>query len=67
MYIIPGGAGHANIYKNLKGKKLEQLTRDLNKKLSPEVDFGASVFPYGSSLLRFSCPFHSLRINFKGN
>ncbi len=48
MYLINGTAGHARIYKNTKGKGLEYFYRDLlNRKIPSNVDFGASVFPYG--------------------
>lgn len=50
LYLIPGTAGHAEIYKNAKEKKkMESLQKDsLGKTLSREVDFGASIFPKGS-------------------
>jgi hypothetical protein len=48
MYFIPGTAGHANIYKNAKGKKLEQFNSHFLNSIIPEqVDFGASIFPKG--------------------
>jgi hypothetical protein len=50
MYIIPGTSGHANIYKNARGEKLEHFKKDLMERLMPkEVDFGASIFPKGMS------------------
>lgn len=50
MYIIPGTSGHANIYKNMKGKKLDLLKEYLfSRALGSTVDFGASIFPYGKS------------------
>jgi hypothetical protein len=48
MYIINGTAGHAAIYKNVKGKGMERFEKDiLNRKVPTNVDFGASVFPGG--------------------
>jgi len=48
MYLINGTAGHARIYKNVKGKGLDMFYKDLlNRKVPSNVDFGASVFPYG--------------------
>jgi len=55
MYIIPGTSGHANIYKNGKGKKLDLMKEYLmNRTLTSAVDFGASIFPYGETQL--FCP-----------
>lgn len=49
MYIIPGTASPATIYKNAKGEGLEHFKKDLLGKLIPSgVDFGASIFPKGS-------------------
>jgi hypothetical protein len=48
MYIINGTAGHATIYKNVKGKGMEHFEKNiLNSKVPTNVDFGASVFPFG--------------------
>jgi len=48
MYIIPGTSGHAQIYTNTKGKRLENFTKFLvERTLSKDVDFGASLFPKG--------------------
>jgi hypothetical protein len=51
MYIIPGTSAHAQIYKNAKGKKLEDFKVVLGKMISNNVDFGASIFPKGQSIL----------------
>jgi hypothetical protein len=51
MYIIPGTSAHAQIYKNAKGKKLEDFKVVLGKMISNNVDFGASIFPKGQSYL----------------
>ncbi|KAK9315532.1 epoxide hydrolase [Lipomyces starkeyi] len=46
MYIIPGPAASANIYKASKGKGEVQITKDLFDKVIPkQVAFGASIFP----------------------
>ncbi|KUJ15802.1 alpha/beta-hydrolase [Mollisia scopiformis] len=45
MYLIPGHSGHAQIYKNTKGKKMEAQKETLSTPISSKVDFGASVFP----------------------
>jgi len=45
MYIIPGNSGHAQIYKNAKGEKLEAQISQLGNPVSSKVDFGVSVFP----------------------
>jgi hypothetical protein len=48
MYIINGTAGHAAIYKNVKGQGMEHFEKDiLRRKVPRNVDFGASVFPFG--------------------
>ncbi|CZR60538.1 related to hydrolases or acyltransferases (alpha/beta hydrolase superfamily) [Phialocephala subalpina] len=47
MYIIPGHSGHAQIYKNTKGKKMEVQKSMLSNPISAKVDFGASLFPKG--------------------
>jgi len=48
LYLINGTAGHARIYKNAKAEGLAEFFKDLlNKKVPNNVDFGASVFPYG--------------------
>ncbi|KAH8592777.1 Alpha/Beta hydrolase protein [Bisporella sp. PMI_857] len=47
LYIIPGTSGHANIYKNCKGKRLPLFKEYfLNRVITDQVDFGVSVFPY---------------------
>jgi hypothetical protein len=51
MYIIPGTSAHAQIYKNAKGKKLEDFKVVLGKMISNNIDFGASIFPKGQSIL----------------
>jgi pimeloyl-ACP methyl ester carboxylesterase len=49
LYLIPGTAGHVEIYKNAKDpKKLERLMKAIGGKvMGKEVDFGASIFPKG--------------------
>ena len=57
LYLIPGTAGHVEIYKNVKGKKGEAFESDFLSKIIPRnVDFGASIFPRGMSTFRFSIP-----------
>ena len=52
LYFVPGTSGHAQIYKNAKGKKLEEFKDDfLSKIISKNVDFGASIFPKGQFIL----------------
>ncbi len=46
MYVIPGSAGHAEIYKAMKGGTFKQ---DLFDRIIPsQVPFGASIFPKGA-------------------
>lgn len=47
MYIIPGTAGHSQIYQNLKGEKGKELEKRFSTPIPATVDFGASVFPKG--------------------
>ncbi|KAL5321955.1 hypothetical protein ACEPPN_009920 [Leptodophora sp. 'Broadleaf-Isolate-01'] len=46
LYLIPGTAGHASIYKNAKSPNLmAKLTPYFTTPLPKNVDFGASIFP----------------------
>ncbi|CZS87900.1 hypothetical protein WAI453_000285 [Rhynchosporium graminicola] len=46
LYLIPGTAGHASIYKNGKAKsQLAKVTSIISTPLPKTVDFGASIFP----------------------
>ncbi|KAH6674276.1 alpha beta-hydrolase [Halenospora varia] len=46
LYLIAGNSGHACIYTNFKGEKLKMFNDYLlNKRISKNVDFGASIFP----------------------
>jgi hypothetical protein len=49
LYLIPGTAGHAEIYKNAKDpQKLANLSKGLlDRAIGKEVDFGVSIFPKG--------------------
>lgn len=52
LYLISGTAGHATIYTNVKGEKVNALKSEVSRPLPSEVDFGASVFPKGLFPLR---------------
>ncbi|OJJ43165.1 hypothetical protein ASPZODRAFT_136724 [Penicilliopsis zonata CBS 506.65] len=43
MYLIPGTAGHALIYTNMRDDRVKEYAANLH--LSPDVDFGVSCFP----------------------
>jgi pimeloyl-ACP methyl ester carboxylesterase len=49
LYLIPGTAGHAQIYKNAKEEKMFQsFEKDLTSRIiTKDVDFGYSMFPKG--------------------
>lgn len=51
LYLIPGTAGHAEIYKNAKDpEKLDRFKKEFTDKvMGKDVDFGASIFPKGMS------------------
>ena len=53
LYLIPGTAGHAEIYKNAKDpKKMERLQKEIGGKvMGKEVDFGVSIFPKGKLVM----------------
>ena len=53
LYLIPGTAGHAEIYKMAKDpEKMEKFNKGLlAKPLGKGVDFGVSVFPRGMHFL----------------
>lgn len=50
LYLIPGTAGHAEIYKNPKDPKKQKNFQKqfLSNVVGREVDFGVSVFPKGA-------------------
>ncbi|KAL2071708.1 hypothetical protein VTL71DRAFT_12943 [Oculimacula yallundae] len=46
LYLIPGTAGHASIYRNGKAPELRaRMTSFFSTPLSKSIDFGASIFP----------------------
>jgi pimeloyl-ACP methyl ester carboxylesterase len=48
LYLIPGTAGHAEIYKNAKDpEKLAKFKEFTDKVMGKDVDFGVSNFPKG--------------------